>query len=173
MGQWAKKIKRKLGYFGVWADADAALPRYLDEVDEIQAGRDPRRTGVVGVYADTISTYDLCNLYLKRQQRRAESGEVTRRNFSDNLKACRRFMAHFGKFMKAASLRAGDVAAYTCDNITKTFTKLCGKMRRVSCRSWILMSSSQAVHEALSLEYLKGQGLANLSTIWQKLTARK
>jgi RNA-directed DNA polymerase len=37
---------------------------------------------------------------------------------------------------------------------------------------WV-MSSSQAVHEALSLEYLKGQGLANLFTIWEKLTVRK
>ncbi len=37
---------------------------------------------------------------------------------------------------------------------------------------WV-MSSSQAVHEALSLDYLQGQGLANLFTIWQKLTARK
>jgi len=45
------------------------------------------------------------------------------------------------------------------------------------------MSSSQAVHEALSLagpaaqarsqNSLKGQGLANLFTIWQKLTARR
>ena len=37
---------------------------------------------------------------------------------------------------------------------------------------WV-MSSSQAVHEALSLEYLKGQGLVSLFTIWQKFTARK
>lgn len=75
------------------------MRKYLDEVDEIQAGRDPRRTGVVGVYSDTISAYDVCNLYLERQQRRADSGEVTRRNFSDNLKACQRFMGHFGKFI--------------------------------------------------------------------------
>ena len=47
---------------------------------------------------------------------------------------------------------------------------------------WV-MSSSQAVHEALSLtgpatqaqseNGLAGQGLANLLTIWQKFTARK
>jgi len=37
---------------------------------------------------------------------------------------------------------------------------------------WV-MSSSQAVHEALSIDYLTGQGLASLFTIWQKLTAKK
>jgi integrase len=112
VGQWAKKIKGKLWYFGVWASPDDALRKYLSEVDEIQAGRDPRKAGVVGVYSDTISAYDVCNHYLDRQQRRADSGEVTRRNFSDNLKACQRFMGHFGKFTKAAALRAADFSAY-------------------------------------------------------------
>jgi RNA-directed DNA polymerase len=37
---------------------------------------------------------------------------------------------------------------------------------------WV-MSSSQAVHEALSKDYLIGQGLASLLTIWQKLTAKR
>lgn len=35
------------------------------------------------------------------------------------------------------------------------------------------MSSSRAVHEALSVEHLTGEGLVSLSTIWQKLTAKK
>jgi RNA-directed DNA polymerase len=37
--------------------------------------------------------------------------------------------------------------------------------------AWV-MSSSQAVHEALSIAYLTQQGLVSLLTIWQKLTAR-
>ena len=39
--QWAKKIRGKQWFFGVWSVPDAALTEYLDEVDEIQAGRDP------------------------------------------------------------------------------------------------------------------------------------
>ena len=35
------------------------------------------------------------------------------------------------------------------------------------------MSSSRAVHEALSIEHLTSEGLASLLTIWQSLTARK
>jgi RNA-directed DNA polymerase len=37
---------------------------------------------------------------------------------------------------------------------------------------WV-MSSSRAVHEALSIEHLTSEGLASLLTIWQSLTARK
>ena len=53
----------------------------------------------------------------------------------------------------------------------------------ISSKGRWLMSSSQAVHEALSLtgpatqaqseNGLAGQGLVSLLTIWQKLTARK
>jgi len=38
--------------------------------------------------------------------------------------------------------------------------------------AWV-MSSSQAVHEALSIAYLTQQGLVSLLATWQKLTARK
>ncbi len=37
-GYWAKRIKGKQWFLGVWADPDAALQKYPDEVDEIQAG---------------------------------------------------------------------------------------------------------------------------------------
>ncbi len=41
---------------------------YLDEVDEIQAGRDPRKTGVVGVSSAELTVADLCGLFLERQE---------------------------------------------------------------------------------------------------------
>ena len=106
-------------FFGVWSDPDAALRKYLDEVDKIQAGRDPRKTGVVWVSSTELSAYDLCNLCFERQQRRADSGEVTRRNFSDNLNACRRFMGHFAKFTRAACLRAADFTAEEIRSLLK------------------------------------------------------
>jgi len=111
-GQWCKKIKAKHWFFGVWSDPDAALRKYLDEVDEIQAGRDPRKTGVVGVSSAELTVADLCNLFLERQQRRIELGEVSRRHFTDNLRTCRLVVNHFGKFTRAASLRAADFAGF-------------------------------------------------------------
>ena len=106
--QWCKKIKGKQWFFGVWADPDAALRKYLNEIDEIQAGRDPRRTGVVRVSSDQLTIADLCNLYLERQQQRATDGEITQRHFSDGLKSCELVINHFGKFMRAAAMRSAD-----------------------------------------------------------------
>ena len=63
-----QKIKGKQWFFGVWSDADAALAKYLDEVDEIQAGRDPRKTGVVGVSSTELTVADLCGLFLAGQR---------------------------------------------------------------------------------------------------------
>ena len=70
-GQWPKKINGKMWYFGVWENPEAACETYKIKIDEIQAGRDPRRTGVAQVYSDTLTVSDLCNLFLERQQSRA------------------------------------------------------------------------------------------------------
>ena len=84
-GQWAKKIKGKQWFFGVWSDPDTALAKYLDQVDEIQAGRDPRKTGVVRVSSNELSVSDLCSLFLERQESRVATGEITSRHFIDCL----------------------------------------------------------------------------------------
>ena len=107
-GQWAKKIKGKMWYFGTWEDPDGALKRYNDEIHEIQGGRDPRRAGVAQVYSDTLTVSELCGLFLERQESRVETGTVSNRHFSDCLKSCRFVVDHFGKFMRAAALRAAD-----------------------------------------------------------------
>ena len=67
-GQWGKKIKGKMSYFGTWEDHDGALKRYNAEIHEVHAGRDPRRTGVAQAYFDTFAVSDLCGLFLERPE---------------------------------------------------------------------------------------------------------
>ena len=57
-GRWAKKIRGKFVYFGKWEDPAAALAKYLDERDDLHAGRTPR------VSRDGLTIRDLLNRFL-------------------------------------------------------------------------------------------------------------
>ena len=40
-GQWCKKIRRNVRFFGAWADPPAALDRFLAVAADLHAGREP------------------------------------------------------------------------------------------------------------------------------------
>src|SRR6187551_2023972 len=75
--RWAKKIRGKLHYFGPWADPDAALAKYLDQRDDLQAGRVPR------VGKDGLTVRDLVNRFLTAKRCLQVSGELSQRSFTD------------------------------------------------------------------------------------------
>src|SRR5215471_3504921 len=68
-GCWAKKIRGRLHYFGVWrgaedpaAAANAAEQRYLKEKDDLHAGRKPREVSA------GVVVKDVANAFLRHKQ---------------------------------------------------------------------------------------------------------
>ena len=89
-GQWSKKIRGKVFYFGPWSDPEGALRRYLDVKDDLLAGRKPRTR-------DGFTLRDLANSFLTAKKRQLESGEITPRTFQDYHRVCERILETVGK----------------------------------------------------------------------------
>ncbi|MCE9531295.1 MAG: site-specific integrase [Planctomycetes bacterium] len=103
-GQWAKKIRGRTHYFGT--DADAALDKYLETKDELQAGRTPR------IKADEITLRQLVNRYLTAKKLQVDAGELKQLSFADYERVCASMIAYFGASRSVIDLRPEDFAAY-------------------------------------------------------------
>jgi integrase len=90
-GRWCKKIRGKFHYFGKWDDPDGALQRYLDQKDDLYAGRVPR------VKREGLTVKDLVNRFLTFKRARVDTGELVQRSWADYHRACARVLAVFGK----------------------------------------------------------------------------
>ncbi len=58
-GQWAKVIRGRPHYFGMWEHPDAARDLYLEHKEDLQAGRSPKQKG--------DSVHDLRDRYMAGQ----------------------------------------------------------------------------------------------------------
>ena len=103
--RWAKKIRGKTHYFGAWTDPQAALAKYLDQRDDLQAGRIPRLTP-----ADTrgVTLRDLCNRFLTLKQSLVETGELSRVTFAYYKTICELLIDHLGRLRLVDDLRSSD-----------------------------------------------------------------
>ena len=79
-GSWVKKIKGKLYYFGT--DADAALSKYRETRDDLQAGRKPRTA------TDTLTIRNLVNRFLTTKKGLLDTGELSPRTFRGYYDTC-------------------------------------------------------------------------------------
>ena len=79
-GQWCKKVRGVVHFFGVWADADAALNNYLRVAEDLHAGRRPI-TGTIASKGPTVK--DVCNHYLSFEAQKLGSNEISPRTFKD------------------------------------------------------------------------------------------
>lgn len=106
-GQWCKKIRGKVYFFGVWGDAKAAVGKYLDQRDDLQAGRTPRLSS-----KGKPTTADVVNLWLKRCDDQREAGELQAVTFADYFAIGTFIVAHFGRHTDPEQLRPTDFAAF-------------------------------------------------------------
>jgi integrase len=104
-GQWAKKIRGKMHYFGKWDDPDAALNSYLEQKDDLHAGRKPQER------AEGVTVKELCNAFLNAKQALVDSGELLGRTWTDYKFACDLVVARFGKSRLVEDLGPDDFAA--------------------------------------------------------------
>ncbi len=103
-GQWAKKIRGRLCYFGLWADPGAALIRYQMEKDDLEAGRQPRPAT-----ADNALTVEqMVFTFLDAKKLCVQSGEMEARTWKDYEHYGDRMIRVFGAKTLVSSLGPTD-----------------------------------------------------------------
>ena len=124
-GQWCKKIRGKIHYFG--RDADAALSKYQEERDDLQAGRKPR------LQQSSLTLRELVNQFLTAKKRLIASSELAPRTWKDYFDVCEKLIDSFGKERSVADLRPDDFETLRA--------KLAKTLGPVSISSFILRAS--------------------------------
>jgi integrase len=76
-GYWCKKIRGKIHYFGPWSDPDGALAKYLEQKDDLHAGRTPRPD------PGGVTVKDVANAFLNAKEQAVGAGELSPRTWAD------------------------------------------------------------------------------------------
>jgi integrase len=105
-GQYCKKIKGKLYYFGT--DKKTALNRYLEQAAYLHAGKRP----IPKSTENNLSIKTLCNLYLDHQESRAMIGEIKLRHLYDQTSLLRDFVKFMGPNRFVSDISTVDIQNY-------------------------------------------------------------
>jgi integrase len=117
-GRWAKKVRQRFCYFGKWADdpkGAAALQLWLDQKDELLAGRVPR------ALRDGVTIRDLCNRYCTTMEQRRDAGVITHRSFLDCHSTAKLVVESLGKMRLIDDLTADDFDALYVSFVKKKY----------------------------------------------------
>ncbi len=105
-GQYCKKIKGKIHYFGM--DKKKALEKYLDQAAYLHRGQNPATTGASGA----TSINELCDLYLRYQHAKVLAGALTPRHYSDQTRSLSQLASFLGQGRKIRNISTLDLQSY-------------------------------------------------------------
>ncbi|WP_168566924.1 tyrosine-type recombinase/integrase [Crateriforma spongiae] len=105
-GQWAKKVRGRLHYFGKWDNPVAAEAKWERDKLALLEGRDPNRDDT----GDTVGW--LCNVFMDSKQRQADRGELKLRTRDDYHAACKHVASFFGRGRRLETLTPQDFERY-------------------------------------------------------------
>jgi integrase len=117
-GYWCKKIRGKIHYFGPWDNPDAALKKYLEQKDDLHAGRTPRPD------PQGITVKKAVNAFLTHKRAKKDAGELSVRTFAKYNLVTDLIISAFGGARLVTDLRPDDFAA-----LKKRMTKRWGPLR--------------------------------------------
>lgn len=105
-GRWCKKVLGRLHYFGKWDDPQGALNRWLDDKDDLLAGKTPRRLSTV------VTLRELVNEFLTFKQGKLDNGELSPTTATTYYQTCEKLIDHFGKHHRIDDFRPEDFTTY-------------------------------------------------------------
>jgi len=108
-GQWCKKIRGKVHFFGVWADPQAALDKYLGVAADLHAGKHPLQATLS---PEGLIVKDICNRYLNHQLQKVLNAEIRASTFEDCRITVQSFAFYVGASRPVASLGPADFEQY-------------------------------------------------------------
>ena len=120
-GQFCKKIKGKIYYFGT--NKKAALERYLEQATDLHAGRNP----ILDPTATNITIFALGNLYLEHQEAKVQVKELTARHYDDQINSLRMFVRFLGRHCQLDEISTIDL-----QNYKKKLQKAYGSAHRIN-----------------------------------------
>ena len=106
-GQWAKKVRQKMHFFGVWDDPDAALTLWQSEMADLLAGRTPRGRVSSGC-RESADLRGLVNEFLTVKRSQADLGKLSPFTFQAQYDICEAIIAEFGANRFLDDIKATD-----------------------------------------------------------------
>lgn len=88
-GQWAKKINQRVYYFGPWSNPQAALDKYLDEKDNILAGRPRAGKPAPSATPGATPLSVVLEAFFEEKEGACETGDITERTLGEYKAICR------------------------------------------------------------------------------------